>query len=120
MGVFLLTFAGFKLLDLNGFADAYQTYDLVAMKSRTYALAYPFIELALGAAYIFRTQIIAVHGATFLLMVVGGAGVFMALRSGRKIQCACLGTRIKLPMTYVTLLEDALMAVMALGMVMAG
>lgn len=118
MGVFFIVFAGFKFLDLRGFADAYQTYDLAAMKSRAYALAYPFLELLLGLAYALRTEIVAVHGVTFLLMVLGSAGVFRAIRSGQKIRCACLGTKIKLPMTYVTLLEDALMAVMAFIMIL--
>ncbi len=39
-----------------------------------------------------------------------------ALLQKRTIQCACLGTALKLPMTKVTLGEDLLMGLMALGM----
>jgi YHS domain-containing protein len=117
MGMFFVVFAGFKLLDVKGFAEAYATYDIVAKKSRAYAAAYPFIELALGLAYLIRWNVDAVNWATFILMSVSSIGVIQAVKTKRKIQCACLGTKIKLPMTKITLLEDILMAVMALGMI---
>jgi YHS domain-containing protein len=116
MGMFFVVFAGFKLLDVKGFAEAYSTYDIVAKKSHAYAMAYPFIELGLGLAYLFRWNVYAVNWVTFALMAVSSIGVIRAVRSKRKIQCACLGTKIKLPMTKITLVEDILMAVMALGM----
>src|ERR1043165_688195 len=40
MAGFFLVFSFFKLLDLRGFADAYQGYDLVARRWRSYALVY--------------------------------------------------------------------------------
>ena len=49
-------------------------------------------------------------------MIVSSIGVTKELAQGRKITCACLGAVFKIPMTYVTLLEDVLMAVMALIM----
>jgi YHS domain-containing protein len=118
MGMFFTVFAGFKLLDVQGFADAYSTYDIVAKKSRAYALSYPFIELALGLAYLFRANVDALNWAAFVLMSVSSIGVIQAVKNKRKIQCACLGTRIKLPMTKITLLEDLLMAAMALTMIL--
>ncbi len=119
MGMFFVAFAGFKLLDVKGFAEAYRTYDIVAKKSRAYALTYPFIELMLGAAYLLRWNVDMVNGVTFVVMSVSSIGVIRAVRSKRRIQCACLGTRIKLPMTKITLLEDVLMAGMAFAMILA-
>ena len=116
MGAFFLVFGAFKLLDLNSFADAYSTYDLVAAKSRAYALAYPFIQLALGGAYLTRFNPGLVNIAALLIMSVSSAGVVRALFSGRKIRCACLGTKIRLPMSTISLVEDVLMAVMAAAM----
>ena len=49
-------------------------------------------------------------------MAIGSIGVFQALREKKTIQCACLGTALKLPMTKVTLIEDVGMGVMALLM----
>jgi hypothetical protein len=46
-------------------------------------------------------------------MLVSAAGVARELWKGREIMCACLGVVFKIPMTYVTLLEDLLMAAMA-------
>src|SRR5437899_24759 len=52
MGIFFLIFGGFKLINLKNFAEAYAKYDLVAQRSRIYALVYPFIEVALGVGYL--------------------------------------------------------------------
>jgi hypothetical protein len=42
------------------------------------------------------------------------------LLAGRKIRCACLGAVFNLPMSYVTLAEDALMAAKAAVMLVGG
>lgn len=118
MGMFFVVFGGFKLLDVKGFADAYATYDVIAKKSRLYALLYPFLELALGLGYLFLWNVAVLNWAALVLMSVGSIGVLQAVRSKQKIRCACLGTKIKLPMTKITLLEDLLMAAMALGMIL--
>lgn len=116
MGLFFVTFSFFKLLDIRGFARAFRTYDLIAEQSRAYALAYPFIELGLGVAYLMRWMPLVVNFITLIVMLIGSFGVIAALRSNRRIQCACLGTVFNLPMSKVTLIEDLSMAVMALAM----
>lgn len=113
MGAFFVVFSLFKALNLSGFADAYATYDIVASKSRNYGLLYPFIELALGIAYFVNFQPLLTNAATLTIMTIGSVGVLQALKSKRKLQCACLGTALKLPMTKVTLLEDVVMGLMA-------
>ncbi len=117
MGGFFIIFSMFKLLNLSGFAEAYATYDILAKKSRAYALAYPFVELALGVLYLTLANLFYVNLIVLILMIVGSIGVFEALRAKRTIQCACLGTALKLPMTKVTLAEDLLMGFMALAMI---
>ena len=54
MAGFFLVFSFFKLLDLPGFASAYAGYDLLAARWRPWGLIYPFAELAIGFAYLFR------------------------------------------------------------------
>lgn len=115
MAGFFLVFSFFKLLDLRGFADAYQSYDIVARRSRPYALVYPFLELALGIAYLVRWQPTLTNSVTLVLMLVGSVGVLRAVLDKRRIRCACLGTALNLPMTTVTLVEDLGMAAMAAG-----
>ncbi len=117
MGGFFVVFGFFKLLDIRGFATAYSSYDLVAQKWHFYGLVYPFIEVALGAAYLLRFQPLWTNVFTLVLMLVGTAGVVRALLIKKQIRCACLGTVFNLPMSTVTIIEDAGMAVMALAMI---
>lgn len=116
MGGFFVVFSLFKMINLSGFADGYETYDVLAMRSRGYALAYPFVELGLGIACLTSTALVVTNVVTLVLMLIGSVGVAQALKEKRTIQCACLGTALRLPMTKVTLAEDLLMAVMALFM----
>jgi len=118
MSGFFLAFSFFKLLDLRGFATSYQTYDLLARAVPGYGLVYPFLELALGGAYLSGWQPFWTNAFTLALMLLGLAGVTQALLEKRKIQCACLGTVFNLPMSKVTFVEDALMAAMALFMLL--
>lgn len=116
MGFFLVVFALLKLFDLGGFADGFQMYDLLAKRSRAYALLYPFLELGLGLAYLAFLRPDAVYLATFTLLGFGAIGVIIALRKGLDVRCACMGTTLKVPLSTVALVEDLAMAAMALAM----
>ncbi len=120
MAGFFLVFSFFKLLNLTAFADAYAGYDLFAARWRGYGFAYPFIELALGLAYLLHLHPTTVNAVTLVVMLVSTAGVVKALLARRKIQCACLGAVFNLPMSTVTLVEDLLMVGMAAGMLVGG
>lgn len=116
MGGFFLAFSFFKLLDLRGFVDSYQTYDILARPVRAYGYAYPFIELGLGVAYLLNLVPVVTNAVTLCVMLLGIVGVTQALLQKRQIQCACLGTVFNLPMSKVTFIEDGVMALMAAGM----
>lgn len=116
MAAFFLLFGALKLLNLKGFVSAYAMYDVIAKKSTAYAYAYPFIEIGLGLAYLFRLFPNVTNFITLIVMFVSAIGVAIELSKGRDITCACLGVVFKVPMTYVTLFEDLLMAAMALIM----
>lgn len=116
MAGFFIVFSFFKLLDLPGFVNAYFSYDLIARAMPKWSWVYPFVELALGVLYLLNAVPIATNVITLALMLIGSVGVLKALMEKRKIQCACLGTALNLPMTKVTLVEDLTMAAMAAGM----
>ncbi|MBP69274.1 MULTISPECIES: heavy-metal-associated domain-containing protein [Gimesia] len=116
MGFFFLGFAFFKLLDVSKFADAFATYDIVAKRSRLYALLYPFLEFSLGMAFIMGWLPALVNTVTLVVMGVGLIGVIKAVRKRQVIQCACLGTVFNLPMSAVTIIENSTMILMALFM----
>ena len=116
MGGFFVAFSFFKLLDLRGFVDSFQTYDVLARPVRAYGYAYPFIELGLGVAYLAGFAPVVTNLVTLTVMLLGLVGVSQALLQKRRIQCACLGTVFNLPMSKVTFIEDGLMAAMAATM----
>lgn len=49
-------------------------------------------------------------------MAVSGIGVVASMLKRRRVQCACLGTMIKVPLGTVTLVEDFGMALMGLAL----
>ncbi len=116
MAGFFLTFSFFKLLDVRAFASAYAGYDLLAARWPTWGFIYPFVELALGVAYLSHFAPTATHIATLVVMGFSALGVIQAVAGKRKIQCACLGTVFKLPMSTVTIVEDLGMFAMAAWM----
>lgn len=116
MGGFFLIFSFFKMLDLKGFAYSYMSYDIIANKWIGWGYVYPFIELALGLAYLFHFQITAAGIVTILVMGVSSVGVIQSLLAKKKFQCACLGTVFNLPMSNITLTEDLLMVTMSAAM----
>lgn len=118
MAAFFLIFGLLKVINLFKFAEAFAIYDLLAARSRAYAMAYPFIEFGLGLAYLFRLKLFYTNVLSLIIMSVGAVGVGYALYKGERLMCACLGVVFKVPMTYVTLLEDLLMGSMALYMLL--
>ncbi|HEV2601039.1 MAG TPA: MauE/DoxX family redox-associated membrane protein [Candidatus Babeliales bacterium] len=114
MAGFFIIFSLFKISNLRKFADAYSMYDIIAQRSRAYAYLYPFIELSLGISYLFHFQLPLINWITLFLMTINSIGVIRALTQNNPITCACLGAVFKIPMTYVTLAEDSIMAIMAL------
>ncbi|MEO6053170.1 MAG: MauE/DoxX family redox-associated membrane protein, partial [Chthoniobacterales bacterium] len=91
MGFFLVIFSMFKFFNMEGFADGFQMYDLLAKPFRPYAYVYPFIELGLGLGYLSYWQPKTIYIATIVVMLFGSLGVFNALRKKLDIECACLG-----------------------------
>ena len=113
MAGFFLSFSFFKMLDLKGFADSYTMYDIVAKKIKAWGFIYPFIELALGFAYATGFQPFVTNIVTVIVMTVSMIGVLQSVLNKRKIRCACLGAVFNLPMSTVTIIEDALMIAMS-------
>ena len=116
MAGFFLLFSFFKIVDVPAFAKAYQSYDIIASKINWYGYIYPFIEFSLGISYLFFYDSVLTNLITAIIMFVGLIGVYRSVIQKTKIQCACLGTVFNLPMSYVTIIEDGVMLMMALFM----
>ncbi len=113
MAGFFLVFSFFKLLDLKGFADSYRTYDILAKNWKAWGYIYPFVELGLGLAYLIVFNPLITNSVSFLVMSVSIVGVIQSVVNKKQIKCACLGAVFNLPMSTVTIIEDALMIVMS-------
>lgn len=116
MAGFFLVFSFFKMLDLKGFAESYSSYDIIAKRLPAWGYAYAFIELGLGLAFLINFSPIVVNAVTLSVMTVSIIGVLQAVLNKQKIQCACLGTVFNLPMSSITIIEDALMIGMSVTM----
>ena len=116
MAGFFLVFSFFKFLNLKGFAESYVMYDVVARKIPAWAYLYAFIELGLGIANVVDFNPFVTNLVTLIVMSVSIIGVLQSVLNKRKIQCACLGAVFNLPMSTVTIIEDALMIAMSAAM----
>jgi cation transport ATPase len=113
MAGFFLVFSFFKMLNLKGFAESYVMYDVVAKRLPAWAYLYAFTELALGIAFLINFNPLITNSVTFVVMSISIIGVLQSVLNKKKIQCACLGAVFNLPMSTVTIIEDALMIVMS-------
>ncbi|GAK97915.1 hypothetical protein JCM19294_1537 [Nonlabens tegetincola] len=118
MGLFLIVFSFFKLLDLKGFPVSFSMYDPLARVIPAYGWIYPFIETALGLMFLLRFNTNIAILITLVILSITTGGVVQTLLNKRKIQCACLGTALKLPMTEATFIENAIMIVMGTAMLL--
>ncbi|KJD34507.1 heavy metal transporter [Tamlana nanhaiensis] len=116
MGLFCIVFSFFKMLDLKGFPESFSMYDPLAKRVPIYGKIYPFLETALGLMFLMRFQIELALIITLVILGITTIGVTKTLLDKKAIRCACLGTVLKLPMTEATLIENAIMIVMAVLM----
>lgn len=113
MAGFFLVFSFFKLLNLQGFADSYAMYDIIAKKWKGWGYLYAFTELGLGIAFLVKLDPLLTNAVTFIVMSISIVGVLQSVLRKQKIQCACLGAIFNLPMSTVTIIEDAIMILMS-------
>lgn len=119
MAGFFGAFSFFKLINLREFSSAYARYDVLAGIWPGWGFVYPFVEAALGVAYLGNWVPMATNVVTLIVMTFSSIGVIRAVANKSKIQCACLGAVLKLPMSTVTIVEDLGMAAMALLMLVS-
>ena len=117
MGVFLVTFGLFKLVDLKGFAAGFSSYDPLAQKIKFYAYMFPFIEIGLGILYLMGIMFLWQNVLVLILAVMGCLSSTRVILRKEETACVCLGTMFALPMTWVTFIENFLMGIMVLSMI---
>jgi len=113
MAGFFLVFSFFKMLNLKGFVESYVMYDVLARQIPAWAYIYAFVELGLGLANVVDFNPVVTNLTVLIVMAISIIGVLQSVLNKKKIQCACLGAVFNLPMSTVTIIEDALMIAMS-------
>ena len=116
MGIFFISFSFFKMLDLEGFSESFKMYDPLAKRISIYGVLYPFIETALGLMFLMKIEVFSALILSVFVLGLTTIGVIKVLISKKSIQCACLGSVLKLPMTEATFIENVIMIFMSIFM----
>jgi hypothetical protein len=115
MGYFYLCFSIVKLMNPQAFANSFKDYDPIAKLFPVYGLAYPFLEFLLGISFIKNGHNIISNLITIIILLPQSTGVWLALKSGQRLNCACLGGSLfKIPLSMFTIGENVIMIAMAL------
>jgi hypothetical protein len=84
---FFLVFAGFKLMDIKGFAEGYATYDILASRIKVYGYVYPFIELVFGLFMLAGYHPAWLLWTELCVMIFSGLGVAIKLAKRESFMC---------------------------------
>ena len=117
IAVSMCLLAMLKLQDLERFSSMFLGYDLLARRYVPYAYVYPFAELAAGILML--AGILTWFSAPLALVIggIGAASVYKAVYiDKRDLKCACVGGSSNVPLGFVSLTENVMMATMALVM----
>jgi len=105
-----------KLQDLDKFATMFLNYDLLAKKWVRYGYVYPFVETIAGLMMFMG---VLTWMSAPIVLIVAGIGAVSVIKAvyidKRKLKCACLGDS-RVPLGFVSLLENVMMLGMALWM----
>jgi len=105
-----------KLQNIDTFATMFLNYDLLAQKWVRYGYVYPFVETAAGLLMLMGVLTWLSAPATLIVAGIGAISVIKAVYiDKRELKCACLGDS-RVPLGFVSLLENLMMVGMALWM----
>ncbi len=106
-----------KLRDLEAFSLQFLNYDILAQKWVKYSYVYPFVEMLAGVAMISGFLTILSAPAAIFIAVINGYSVFKAVYiDKRELKCACVGGNSNVPLGFISLTENIMMAGMGLWM----
>ena len=106
-----------KLRDLFSFTNQFITYDLLARRWVRYAYIYPFAEALAGIGMIAGVLSPLVAATALTIGTIGAVSVFKAVYiDKRDLKCACVGGDSSVPLGFISLTENLMMAGMAIWM----
>jgi glutaredoxin len=106
-----------KLQDVESFSSMFLNYDLLARRWVPYGYLYPFAELLAGVLMAAGALPWLSIPVALFIGTVGAVSVFRAVYvDKRELKCACVGGGSKVPLGFVSLTENLMMAGMAVWM----
>lgn len=115
LGLWLIQFGMVKLFDIDDFANKFTQYDVFGSRARVYAYVFPFIQIALGLAYlgVFHPQ------ATSILLLVAALinliGLYKQYDNVPLFKGVSLSGFLRTPLREAAIVENTLMIAMALA-----
>ena len=113
MGCIFVIFGLLKIMNLSKFVKIFNKYDIISKNVPYYGYIYPFIEISLGIAYLKKYKLNIVNSSTIVLMILSIISVILSMINGQELRCGCLGSFLHIPLSYVTLSENIVMALMS-------
>ncbi|MGR3760613.1 MauE/DoxX family redox-associated membrane protein [Roseobacteraceae bacterium NS-SX3] len=108
-----------KLRDVESFSSMFLNYDLLARRFVPYAYAYPFAEALAGLLMLAGALIWFAAPLALFIGTVGAVSVIKAVYIDRReLKCACMGGSSEVPLGFVSLTENVMMAAMGLWMLL--
>ena len=108
MGCIFIVFGLLKIANLPKFVQIFNKYDIISQKVPGYGYLYPFIEIALGIAYLKKYKLDKVNITTIFLMIVSIISVLISLSKGQKLRCGGLGSFLHIPLPALPLVKTLL------------
>ncbi len=106
-----------KLQDIESFSTMFINYDLLAARFVRYGYFYPFAETLAGVLMIAGALTWLSAPVALIIGTIGAVSVFKAVYIDRRdIKCACVGGNSRVPLGFVSLLENVMMVAMAVWM----
>lgn len=116
MAGYFLVFGIMQTISLRRSAKMLQQYDTIAQRVPLYGYVYPLLQIALGIAYIYWIAPIIVNAIAAAMLFFTLIGIVDVLEDKKQVRCGCLGSAMNVKVGWVTLVENAVMFVMACGM----
>lgn len=119
LGGFMIIFGGLKLVGIEVFVKVFPLYDLIAKRFPPYKYAYSLIQVVLGMLFLLGLFPVFRDLVTIVISLSGLIGMIQVVSRRGAIRLSYLGTIIRLRYSTVTLLENSIMAFLAIIMLIA-
>jgi glutaredoxin len=120
IGFSMVVLALLKLQNVETFSTMFLNYDLLAKRWVPYGYIYPFAEALAGVLMVAGVLTWLSVPIALFIGGIGAVSVFKAVYiDKRELKCACVGGASKVPLGFVSLLENLMMIAMAVWMAAA-